>query len=113
MSLSPEEHFEREWALTLLKEAIQRLKSEQSESEEGERRFEILKVFLTGERPDETYADLCEKLRISESAARMAVTRLRARYRILIREEILKTVSSAQDVEDEIRELFRALSRRK
>lgn len=110
--LSPEEHFEREWALTLLKEAIHRLQAEQSESEEGGRRFEILKVFLTGERPEETYASVCEKLQISESAARMAVTRLRARYRFLLREEILKTVSTTLDVEDEIRELFRALSRR-
>ena len=109
--LSAEELFEREWALTLLRLTMERLRSEQFEGHKGEQ-FEALKVFLTGDGPAGGYAEVCKQLGLQEPAARMVVSRLRTRFRELIREEIHKTVASSQDADDEIRQLFRALSGR-
>jgi RNA polymerase sigma-70 factor (ECF subfamily) len=108
-SLTPEQAFERDWALTLLNLSMQRLQAEQSERARSQQ-FERLKAFLIGDGPAGGYATVCMDLNLSEPAARMAVSRLRTRYRELLREEILKTVASSQDVDDEIRQLFRALS---
>ncbi len=110
-SLTADQVFEREWALALLNLTIQRLQAEQISQQKGDH-FDVLKNFLTGEVPAGGYASVCEGLGLSEANARMAVSRLRARYRELLREEILKTVASSQDVDDEIRHLFRALSAR-
>ena len=107
--LTGEQLFEREWAMTLLSVTMERLRTEQIELNKLAH-FEILKQFLTGEGVAGGYAAACEKLTLNESAARMAVSRLRARYRELLREEILKTIASSDDLDDEIRQLFRALS---
>jgi RNA polymerase sigma-70 factor (ECF subfamily) len=105
------EAFEQQWARSLLSYALERLAAEQKTQENGEQ-FETLKKFLGGASSEGGYADACKILQVSESAARMAVSRLRGRFRELIREEILRTVTSVQDVDDEIRLLFRALSGR-
>ena len=109
--LSPEQAFERDWAMTLLNQTMQRLQAEQFESRKGQQ-FERLKSFLIGDGPDGGYSVVCTELNLSEPAARMAVSRLRIRYRELLRQEILRTVASSQDVEDEIRHLFRAITLR-
>jgi DNA-directed RNA polymerase specialized sigma24 family protein len=108
-SLSPAQLFEREWALTLLNQTMQRLHAEQNDPRKQEQ-FAALKAFLSGTGPAGGYAAVCANVGLSESAARMAVSRLRSRYRELLREEILKTVASSQDVDDEINCLFRAIS---
>jgi DNA-directed RNA polymerase specialized sigma24 family protein len=108
-SLTPEQLFEREWALTLLNQTMQRLQSEQNDPRKQEQ-FETLKAFLIGAGSSGGYAAVCANVGLSEPAARMAVSRLRTRYRELLREEILKTVASSQDVDDEIHCLFRAIS---
>jgi len=108
-SLTAEQFFEREWALTLLSLTMDRLKSEQTEAQKRVL-FEALKRFLIGGRSSEGYVDVCANLGMSEPAARMAVIRLRTRYREILREEILRTVTSSQDVDDEIRHLFKAIS---
>lgn len=108
-SLTGEQVFERKWALTLLKLTMDRLRSEQIDMGKLEQ-FEELKCFLAGDGPVDGYATVCSKLNMREPAARMAVSRLRTRYRELIREEIQRTVVSKQDVDDEILHLFRALS---
>ncbi|MBL8814903.1 MAG: sigma-70 family RNA polymerase sigma factor [Planctomyces sp.] len=108
-SLSAEQAFERDWAVTLLSQTMQRLKSEHADADRITQ-FETLKVFLTGEGPAGGYASICSELNLSEPAARMAVSRLRSRYRELLKDEIQKTVASSQDVDDEIQHLFRALN---
>ena len=108
-SMSAEQIFEREWALTLLNLTIQRLEAEQKEPAKRDQ-FQILKSFLIDSGQAGGYAAVCTNIGLSEAAARMAVSRLRSRYREILREEILRTVASSQDVDDEINCLFRAIS---
>ena len=108
-SMSAEQIFEREWALTLLNLTVQRLEAEQQEPAKRDQ-FQILKSFLIDSGQAGGYAAVCTNIGLSEAAARMAVSRLRSRYREILREEILRTVASSQDVDDEINCLFRAIS---
>lgn len=109
-SLSAEELFDREWALTLLNQTMARLEVEQGASQKKSQ-FEVLKGYLTGAERLGGYVEVSKTLGMTEPAARMAVSRLRTRYRELLREEILRTVASSQDVDDEILHLFRVISR--
>ena len=101
--------YERRWALTLIEAAMSRLRAEFAEAgQEGE--FEALKGFLTEKRTAIPYAELAASLNRSEGALRVAVHRLRKRYRHLFREEISRTVAEEKEVEDEIRHLMDVLS---
>jgi RNA polymerase sigma-70 factor (ECF subfamily) len=73
------------------------------------RQFQVLRDFIGGAARS-SYEIPAAELGLSESAARMAASRLRTRYRELLKEEIAHTVSSAEEVEDEIRQLFAAVS---
>ena len=101
--------FERRWALTLLDQVLRRLRDEYVR--DGKQRvFEQLKGTLTEESRSVRYAQIAASLGTSEGAVKVAVHRLRQRYRELLRAEIAQTVASADEVEDEIRNLFAALS---
>jgi len=106
-TLTPEKLFERRWALTLLDQVLLRLKDEFDRAEKGVL-FDRLKGFLPG-TGDASYGDLAVELDMSEGALRVAVHRLRQRYRELLRETIASTVDDPDQVEDEIRSLFAAL----
>ena len=67
-------------------------------------------IAARGERTAQPYAQLAESLGSSEAAIKSAVHRLRQRYRQLLREEVAGTVDSPDDVEDELRHLFAALT---
>lgn len=103
--LTAEQLYERQWAVTLLGLILVRLEQEFARDGKGAQ-FEALKGFIIGENSDTTYRDVSARLKITETAARMAAHRMRRRYRELLREEIAQTVASADDVEDEIRKLF-------
>lgn len=103
--------FERRWALTLLEQVLVRLRGE-FESAGKTEHFEALKGTLIGDESAPSYARIGERLGMSESAVKVAVHRLRKRYRELLREEIAETVSSPEEIEEEIRDLFEALGRR-
>lgn len=105
---TPEKAFERRWALTLLEQALARLRKEYSDHGRHEI-FEQLKTTLTEGR-GVAYAELSARLGISEASVKMAVHRLRQRYRAVLRGEIAETVAHESEVEDELREVFRALS---
>ena len=90
---------------------MQRLEAEQQEPQKRDQ-FQVLKGFLIDSGQSGGYAAVCTTIGLSESAARMAVSRLRSRYREILREEIMRTVASSQDVDDEISCLFRAISLR-
>lgn len=107
ISLSPEALFVKSWALMLLDRTLARLREEAVKSD-NERRFEHLKSFLTGDRGAVTHQTAAEQLGMSEGAVRTAVHRLRGRYREILREEIAQTVSSPDQIEAEIRDLFNA-----
>ena len=103
--LTAEQMYERQWAITLLGCVMQRLERELEKV--GKRsQFERLKDFIVSTKEDATYADAASELGMTESATRMAASRLRRRYRQLLREEIAQTVSSPEDIDDEINNLF-------
>ncbi|RPJ69220.1 MAG: sigma-70 family RNA polymerase sigma factor [Desulfobacteraceae bacterium] len=107
--LTPETLYEQRWACVLLERVMQRLAADFAAAGKGEF-FEALKAFLVGESRSETYAELANKFGVSEGALKMKVQRMRHRYQRLLREEIAHTVASPEEVEDEIRYLFRVLS---
>ncbi len=106
--LSPEKLFERSWALTVLARTMARLQAE-AISTNKQNLFDRLKVYLTAEKSSVPYRDVAAELDIAEGAVRVAVHRLRRRYRELLRDEIAQTVTSDGQVDEEIRDLFAAL----
>ena len=106
--LGPDKLFERRWAMTLLDQAIEHLRQEFVKAGKLPL-FERLKIFLTGDENAPPYIDIGAKVGLSEAAVKMAVSRLRRRYREVLRAQIEQTVASAEDIEDEIRHLFAAL----
>lgn len=108
--LTPEQAYERRWAITLLDEVLQRLQRE-CESDGKTQLFEALKPCLVGERDTQPYAILATRLRLSEGAVKVAVHRLRQRFRQLLRDEIANTVASSADLDEEMHHLFAVLAR--
>jgi RNA polymerase sigma-70 factor (ECF subfamily) len=104
-----EKIFERRWALTLLDGVLRRLKEEYVQDGK-ENLFEQLKPTLTEASRSVRYAEIAVRLGTSEGAVKVAVHRLRQRYREVLRAEIAGTVATPSEVEDEIRSLFAALS---
>jgi RNA polymerase sigma factor (sigma-70 family) len=105
---NPEQAYERRWALALLEVVLQRLEAEATASGQADR-FALLKGALVGERGPLPYAEAGQRLGISEAAVTMSVQRLRRRYRELVREEIAHTVGSEDEIDEEMRHLFRVL----
>ena len=103
--LSPEQLYDQQWAVALLGRIMQRLRTEHVENEKVEL-FDELKDFVIGDHSGRSYADAAATLNISEAASRKAASRIRQRYRELLREEISHTVSDGNDVDQEIRNLF-------
>jgi RNA polymerase sigma factor (sigma-70 family) len=99
---NPEILFERQWALTVLDRVQARLRSVSMRSGKAQL-FEQLKDFVTGEETDIPYREAGESLGMSEGAVRVAVHRLRRRFRDRLREEIEQTVADPAEVDDEIR----------
>jgi len=108
-ALTPERSFEQNWALALLDTVYQRLQREY-ESEGKTTLFNELKSCLAGGRSSIPYAELAGRLGLSENTVKLCVHRLRRRYRELLRAEVAHTVHSPDEVEEELRCLFRALS---
>jgi RNA polymerase sigma-70 factor (ECF subfamily) len=94
----------------LLEQVLARLQQEFVADGKGQL-FTRLKIFLTGEKQASTYAQLAVELETTEAALKMAVSRMRQRYGERLREEIAKTVARPEDVDEELRALFAALSR--
>jgi len=105
---TPEKLFQRRWALSLLDRVLTRLSDEHKTP--GKRAvFAQLQGFLTGDRDLLPYAEIAASLDMTEGAVKVAVHRLRGRYRTLLRAEIAQTVADPAEVDDEIRQLFAAL----
>jgi RNA polymerase sigma factor (sigma-70 family) len=107
--LSADKIYERRWAMLLLDRVVNRLREEQVEAGKGDQ-FDLLKTCLLGERSSVPYLELAGQLRMSEGNVKVTVHRLRQRYRELLRAEIAETVVSPADVDEELRQLFAALS---
>ena len=106
---TPESLFERGWALTLLEGVLARLEAEYRRA--GKRAaMEAMRPALTTDRDAIDYAEMSGRLGMTETAARVAVHRLRQRYRQLIRAEVASTVASPEEVDAEMSHLFQALT---
>lgn len=107
----PDKIFEKQWALALLAEVLNRLELEYQNEGKADL-FAALRQTLMGTRESQPYAELAAALGMNESAIKVGVHRLRKRYRELIREEIAGTLERSQDIDEEMRCLFSALTMR-
>jgi RNA polymerase sigma factor (sigma-70 family) len=107
--LSADKIFERRWALTLLEQVLAHLREEFVFSGKVAL-FEEFKGCLTGDRDSLPYSEMGRKLGMSEGAVKVAVHRLRQRYRELLRAEIANTVAGPNEVDEELRYLFSVLA---
>jgi RNA polymerase sigma factor (sigma-70 family) len=105
--LTAQRLFERQWALRLLELAMEDLR-DQCTGDGKQRHFEVFKPFLSG-GTGAGYREAGAEVGLGEGAARVAVHRLRARYRELLREHIRRTVGSPEQVDEEIQHLFSAV----
>lgn len=105
--LSPDRLFDRQWALALLETVLNQLRNEY-DTDDKRRLFEALRGTLTGDQPEPGYAEVGRQLGMNEGAIKVAVHRLRKRYRELLRAEIAQTVNDPGQVAEELRSLFAA-----
>jgi RNA polymerase sigma-70 factor (ECF subfamily) len=105
---TPERIFERRWALSMLDRVVERLRNEFVHHGRPEH-FEQLKMFLLAQA-DTPYAALAREMNTSEGALKVAIHRLRKRYRELFRQEIADTVADPVEVESELRYLAAVLT---
>jgi RNA polymerase sigma-70 factor (ECF subfamily) len=108
-SETPERLYDRQWCLALLAGVLDDLREEYvAGGKEGT--FDRLKDFLTADEGAGTHADAARDLGVTPAAVKVAVHRLRRRYREALRRRVADTVETRGDVEDEIRYLLRTLS---
>ena len=107
---TPELIFERRWALSVIDRVVDKLREEFVHHGRPEH-FESLKMFLLGQS-DAPYAALAREMNTSEGALKVAIHRLRKRYRELFRQEIADTVADPAEVESELRFLAGVLSKK-
>ena len=105
LTASPEELFAQRWAYALLDQAFQHLEKEYAQAGKAAL-FAALKEFLADDSDYGSYGPLVEKLRMTPGAVATAVCRLRERFRVVIRQEVMQTVTAPGDAERELRELF-------
>ena len=104
--ITPEKAFELRWAITLLEQVYRILEGEYRREGKGEL-FEVLRGTLAGPGNSAPYAELGQRLGMTEGTVKVAVHRLRQRYRTLLRETIAETVATEAEAEDELRYLLR------
>jgi RNA polymerase sigma-70 factor (ECF subfamily) len=104
--VTPEKLYERRWAMTLLDRALERLRQESRHLSQ----FDQLKVFLTGEPAGVSYSAMAAELGMSEGALKVAVHRLRRKFREVLRAEIADTVASPEEVKEEMQYLLSVVS---
>jgi RNA polymerase sigma-70 factor (ECF subfamily) len=100
---TPERAYRRKWALDIMDRALRKLEEEQGP------RFEALQGYITAGRPKDLRA-LAARLGTTEGNVKVMLHRARARYGELLRCEIARTVEDPAEVEEELKELFAALS---
>ena len=103
-----DKRFDREWAVTVLRRSLNHLRVEAEGSGKGEQ-FEILKHWLPG-ASGLSQTQALEKLQMTEGALKVAIHRLRKRFREAVSGEIAQTVNSEEDLRDELRYLVDVLS---
>jgi len=106
--VTPEQVYDRRWALTLLETVLARLGEEQSAAGKQEI-FAQLRGYLWEDALAASYGEMAAQLNMTEGAVKVAVHRLRRRLRDLLRDEVAQTVASGEDVDEELRHLIGAI----
>ena len=102
---SPDKHFDREWAIALLDKVLDDLANDEKDQD-----FARWKPFLSMSSDRISYTAIATEFGVSEGAARVAVHRLRKRYRQRLRDEITRTLATDDLVDEEMRALFAAVT---
>jgi RNA polymerase sigma-70 factor (ECF subfamily) len=105
---TPERIFEHQWAVSLVERVVDTLRAEQRKAGKAET-FDVLLPLMCSERHDESYAEIAKAIGSTQGAIRVAVHRLRRRFRALLIAEISGTVSGADQVDEELNYLLTAL----
>lgn len=105
-----DELFDREWALAVMGRALSALEQEQTADGRREQ-FEVLRPWLAGDAAGATQADTAQKLGLSEGALKVAIHRLRKRFREVVRKEIGETLEDPSAAQEELRYLVEVLAR--
>ncbi len=108
--LTADKLFEKRWALTVLETALAALKRQYCQVGNASL-FDALAPFMTAQSDLAPYAEVAQRLDMTESAVRMAVSRMRRRYRDKIRAEVGRTLDDSEDVDQEMQNLLEALGR--
>ncbi len=108
-SLPPERLFDLRWAVTVVEQALRRLR-EECEGKGKLRLFHALSGYLAAERDEVSYSKLSTALGVAETSVKKQLRSMRLRYRSLLRDEVAHTVADPAEVEDEIRHLCAALA---
>jgi len=106
--LAPDALYDRRWALTVLERTMAALRQRHAEEGQAER-FAILEPAIPGERTEEGYAALANRLGLSVNGVKTAVRRLRQQFGELLRAEVGDTVAGRNDIEAEMRQLMAIL----
>lgn len=107
--LPPDAYFDREWARALVDRAVTRLALEMREAAKADQ-FTRLKPWLLGEVSGVSHADIAREMGSSEGAVKVAIHRLRQRFREVVKEEIAQTVNDPAEVRAELRYLVEVLA---
>ncbi len=105
----PEANFDREWALAVMARALEALKKEMTSNGKADQ-FDALKPWLMGDAPGMSQSEPAQRLGMNEGAVKVAVHRLRKRFRETVRAEIAQTLRDPLMVDKELRHLVAALS---
>lgn len=103
---APESSYDRDWAITVVDNAVTRVRDEWSKNGKADL-FECLKFELKGVAERESHAAIAGRLNKTESAIKSEAFRLRKQFRAMLREEVQNTVAGLCDIDDEIRFLAR------
>ena len=107
--LSADMLFEKSWALTVLQQTTERLEADMArKGKQG--LFDHLKVYLTTDKDAIAYQEMAETLEMTEGSVRVAVHRLRRRFRRLLRDEIAQTIADHDQIDEEMGHLFSVLA---
>jgi len=107
-TIPPDSFFDREWALTVMDDALAALQREFSEAGKTEQ-FETLKPWLVGDTPASSQAEAARRLDLTEGAVKVTIHRLRKRFREVVRSAIAQTLREPSLVDEELRHLIEGL----
>lgn len=108
---TPDAWFDRQWALAIMDRALTAVATEFAAADKTEQ-FQRLKPWLVGEAPTLSQSEVGGQLGLNEGAVKVAIHRLRVRFREALRSEVRQTLAESDDVDAELRYLFQALAQR-